>query len=129
MMAVDTSALLAIFFGEPEAADFATRILAQRRSLVSVASMLEGFMVVTAREQPERISDFQQLATELDLEIMPFDAMQLGFAQSAFVQFGKGRHPARLNYGDCISYALAKAQSVPLLFKGDDLGKTDVEIA
>ena len=95
---------------------------------MSAGSVLEGYIVVSARTY-DRVSDFLQLLADLDLRIMAFDEQQLTVARDAFDRYGKGRHPARLNFGDCISYALAKAEGLPLLFKGEDFVKTDVEIA
>jgi len=73
--------------------------------------------------------ELDELIAQAGLEVVPQDAAQVGLARQAFLQFGKGRHPAALNFGDCAAYALAKARSLPLLFKGEDFARTDLTAA
>jgi ribonuclease VapC len=85
-------------------------------------------MVAVARAGKRGIADVDRLVVDLLLQVEPFTEEQALVARDAFLQFGRGRHPARLNFGDCISYALAKEMGEPLLFKGDDFSKTDITI-
>ncbi len=115
-MILDTSALVAILRDEPEAAAFARAIAAAPVRRLSVVNWLEAAIVIDVREA--------------GLLLEPVDAEQARIAREAYRDFGRGSgHPARLNFGDCFAYALAKARSEPLLFKGEDFGHTDVESA
>jgi ribonuclease VapC len=119
---VDSSALVAILRNEPEAVPFAAA-LREASVRASAATVLETAMVMG----PEMAARLDSLIEHLDLEIVPFDADQLSVARAAMGSYGRGRgHRARLNYGDCFSYALAKVTGEPLLFKGDDFTHTDV---
>ena len=121
-MIVDSSALVAILRGEPEAAGLADA-LRETPVRASAATVLETATVVG----PEVAGQLDTLLGHLELEIVPLDGEQLRVARSAMASYGKGRgHPARLNFGDCFSYALAKVTGEPLLFKGDDFAHTDV---
>ena len=126
-MVIDTSAILAILLHEPEALVFADAIAKCQTRLVSTSTVLEATMVLESRlgELGRRELDLFLYATKT--EIIAFDAEQLVLARQAFRRFGKGKHPAGLNFGDCFSYALAKATGNPLLFKGVDFAQTDVE--
>ncbi|MEO8100478.1 MAG: type II toxin-antitoxin system VapC family toxin [Acidobacteriota bacterium] len=128
-MIVDTSALIAILFGEPEAEKFA-QIMAQAGTCrLSVVSRLELDIVLDRQAAPDalrRAEVFLRMAAVVD---EPVTLEQGSFARQAFLDFGKGRHKAGLNFGDCFAYALAKALDEPLLFKGGDFGLTDVRIA
>lgn len=126
-MVIDTSAILAILLQEPEALVFADAIAKSQTRLVSTSTVLEATMVLESRlgELGRRELDLFLYATKT--EIVAFDAEQLVLARQAFRRFGKGKHPAGLNFGDCFSYALAKATGNPLLFKGIDFTQTDVE--
>jgi ribonuclease VapC len=126
-MVIDTSAIIAILLQEPEALVFADAIAKSQTRLISTATVLEATMVLESRlgELGRRELDLFLYATKA--EIIAFDAEQLVLARQAFRRFGKGKHPAGLNFGDCFSYALAKATGNPLLFKGVDFAQTDVE--
>lgn len=128
MIAVDTSALMAILRAEPEADQFLSTLL-ERESCLSAGSVLE-LCIVASRWRPK---DGDRLATalldQLEIKIVTVDASLSKAACEAFLMFGKGRHPAALNFGDCFSYALAKSRDLPLLFKGDDFAKTDIRPA
>ncbi len=126
MIAVDTSALLAILFGEPEAAALEHR-LSMEPACLSAVSMQEASMVMAGRRQDETAwRRLDELVHAIPMDIMAHDGELAEIARLAFLRFGKGRHPARLNWGDCASYALAKKYNIPLLFKGDDFAKTDI---
>lgn len=128
-MILDTSALLAILLDEPERRDFVACIESEAVRRASAASVLEASMVLEARFGPAAEGDLDLFLHRAAVEIVPFDQDQLAMARSAFRRFGKGRHPAALNFGDCISYALARALDEPLLFKGSDFRQTDVTAA
>jgi len=128
-MIVDTSALVAILYREPEAAAFVQLIHDADVCRLSVASHLELFMVVESQLGPEGTRQAQAFIRRAGIVLEPVTVEQDDLARQAFVDFGKGRHPAGLNFGDCFSYALAKATGEPLLFKGTDFAKTDVAAA
>ena len=92
----------------------------------SAVSLFEASMVMVGRGRPELAQRLDELIRELAIEIVPFDEHLALGSRAAFVRFGKGRHPAGLNFGDCVSYALAQSRGLPLLFKGTDFAKTDV---
>lgn len=125
-MTVDTSAILAILQDEPERAMFVRFLAAAPRRLLSVVSLLEASTVLEARRGDDAAADLDQFVRLAALEIVAFDQEQLAIARSAFRRFGKGRHRAGLNFGDCASYALAQWSGEPLLFKGNDFTATDV---
>lgn len=125
-MIVDTSALVAVILGEPDAEGY-LRAMASAESLaVSTATLIEALIVVEARQGRDAASDLAALLVELEAEIVSFDETQAELAASAWRRFGKGRHPAALNLGDTFSYALAAARGESLLFKGNDFAATDV---
>lgn len=128
MIAVDTSALIAIILGEPDAEQLA-RVMQATTVVVSAASLFEAAMVAESRQGPDAARDLQLLLERYAVTIRPVDAEVAWTAHVAWRRFGKGRHPAGLNYGDCFSYALAKTLGVPLLYKGDDFSQTDVASA
>ena len=125
-MVIDSSALLAIFLVEPDASIYASAIVNDRRRLISAATLAEASIVAMMRRKPDPIAAFDVLTTRLRLEVVAVDHEQALLARDGFRRFGKGRHPASLNFGDCFSYALAKQRGEPLLFKGDDFNRTDV---
>jgi ribonuclease VapC len=127
-MIVDTSAVMAMLFGEPEAASFARAIKAAPKRRISAASWAEAALVADNRSDLAA-AEFNAFMERLDLEVMPFTLDQARRARDAHRRFGKGRHPAKLNLGDCFSYALAQERGEPLLFKGDDFAQTDVKAA
>jgi ribonuclease VapC len=127
-MILDSSAVLAMLFGEPEAAAFAAAAEEANERAISAASWLEAAMVADNRSAVAS-AEFAGLMARLDLEIVPFTASQAMRAREAHRRYGKGRHKAGLNLGDCFAYALAKERGQTLLFKGDDFAATDIEPA
>lgn len=127
MIAIDTSALIAIFRQEAEAEAFLKAIVAAPARSISALSVLETAMVMTggARE-PATFQPLDDFLLEAGIQIVPLDGAQAYIARDAFLRYGKGRHPAALNLGDCAAYALAKAKRAPLLFKGADFAHTDI---
>ena len=128
-MILDTSAVAAIFLEEPEAVRFAQLISSAERCLISVGTFLELSMVLERRIGPLGLQQCEMLFRRTGTVIEPFTVEQAYLARQAFHEFGKGRHPAGLNFGDCFAYALSKATREPLLFKGNDSRKTDVTAA
>ena len=128
-MVVDTSAILTILLGEPDAARYAAALKTSAPKLLSAANLLEASMVIEARKGDEGARDLDLLIYRGDIEIAPVDHDQAEAARAAWRRFGKGRHPAALNYGDCFAYALAKTRGAPLLFKDDDFALTDIDAA
>jgi ribonuclease VapC len=125
-MIIDTSALLAILLKELEAADFARAIERAEAVKMSVASYLEASIYVDRNGDEVRRAMLDTFLDEFGIELEPVTVEQARIARQAFQLFGKGRHAAGLNYGDCFTYALAKATREPLLFKGQDFDKTDL---
>jgi len=125
-MVIDTSALLAILFNEPDAEHFELALEADPIRLMSAASLLETAIVVEARLGEAGGQELDLLLDNAQVTIVPFTAEHAKIARQAFRTYGKGRHPAGLNYGDCFSYALAKVSGELLLFKGDDFSQTDI---
>ncbi|WP_295438315.1 type II toxin-antitoxin system VapC family toxin [uncultured Thiodictyon sp.] len=128
-MVIDPSALLAVLQDEPERRAFNELIEAATRRRLSTASLVELSIVIEARQGAEGIRDLDLFLATAAIELVPFDAVQARLAREGFRRFGKGRHPAGLNLGDCFSYALARVLNEPLLFKGDDFPRTDVTAA
>jgi ribonuclease VapC len=128
-MVIDTSALMAIFLKEPDASAYVAAILNDRTRLISAASLVEASIVSIRWLEPDPISALDMLVLKLGLDVVPVDREQMLLARDGFRRFGKGRHRAGLNFGDCFSYALAVATGEPLLFKGEDFGRTDVGVA
>jgi ribonuclease VapC len=128
-MVLDSSAILAILFDEPERPTFTTAIERDPRRLISAANLLESALVVEARRGEPAGRELDLLVHRADMQVVAVDADQVEIARSAWRRFGKGRHPAALNFGDCFAYALAAATGEPLLFKGADFGRTDVAVA
>ncbi len=125
-MVVDTSALLAILVNEAERRAFNEALERAGSKAMSVASFVEASMVVEARYGAEGVRDLDLFLERAGIATVPVDLEQGREARRAFSRFGKGRHPAGLNYGDCFSYALCRRLGEPLLFKGDDFSRTDV---
>ncbi len=128
-MILDTSALAAILFGEPEAALFTQFIHAADRCLISAANFLELSIVIEAQIGPDAGRQCDICFRRAGIVIEPVSVEQAHIARQAFLDFGKGRHAAGLNFGDCFAYALAKSTGESLLFKGEDFKKTDVSSA
>ncbi|MCK4514497.1 MAG: type II toxin-antitoxin system VapC family toxin [Spirochaetaceae bacterium] len=125
-MVIDRSAVLAILLGESDAESYAKRILSEPRRLISAFTALEVSIVIEARKGPSGGREWELLMFNAELDVIPFSAGQQVLALEAWREFGKGRHPARLNIGDCCSYALAKHTGEALLYKGDDFSQTDI---
>lgn len=127
-MVIDTSAVLAWLKGEPERERIVEALEARSVCRISAVSLLEAHIVVRAREHPTMLDKLERFLEEIDAVVMPFNEQQARLADAAFQQYGKGQgHPAQLNLGDCVVYALAKAVGEPLLFVGDDFSRTDIE--
>lgn len=126
-MVIDTSALIAILFGEPEAEIFARVIADDPKKIISAFNALETGIVVEARKGEAGGREFDLLMHRAHIEIVAMNADQVELARTAWRVYGKGNHPASLNIGDCCAYALSKYSGEPLLFKGDDFSKTDVK--
>jgi ribonuclease VapC len=130
MIAVDSSALIAICLDEAERGPFMQAMDGAERILVSSATLVESRIVVHNKGRARLVAKLDKLLEAFDVEIVPPDAEQADIAHAAFVAYGKGQgHPAGLNFGDLFSYALAKARGVPLLYKGDDFARTDIAAA
>ena len=125
-MILDTSALVAILFKEPEAPLYARLIHGAERCLISTGSFLELSLVLERQAAPDADRECDMFFRRTGIVIEPFTVDQAYIARQAFHDFGKGRHPAGLNFGDCFAYALAKITGAPLLFKGGDFNKTDI---
>jgi ribonuclease VapC len=128
-MVIDTSALLAILLDEPERAAFVRAIERDPVRTMSVATFVECSLVLDARFGPEGVRDLDLLVARAQVSLVPVDVDQAYVARQAFRRYGKGRHAAALNYGDCFAYALSRTLAEPLLFKGGDFALTDVEAA
>jgi len=125
-MIIDTSAIIAILAGEPDAAHFAQMIELDPAPRIGAPALLEASMVLTRWFGDGAEAALDAFVRESAAEIVAFDLPQLRAAQSAYRQYGKGRHPAGLNFGDCMSYALAQVCGEELLFKGEDFAQTDI---
>jgi ribonuclease VapC len=124
---IDTSAVIAILRDEPEATACARAIEAAARRRISAANFVEAAIVVDGSRDPVASRRFDDLVHEAQLEIEPVTEAQARIAREAYRDFGRGSgHPARLNFGDCFAYALARISGEPLLFKGDDFTHTDI---
>jgi ribonuclease VapC len=128
-MILDTSAMVAILYREPEAYEFAQLIHDADLCRMSVATYLELSMVIENQLGPEGMRQAEAFLRRAGVVIEPVTLDHGDLARQAFLDFGKGRHKASLNYGDCFSYALAKATDEPLLFKGNDFSQTDIKAA
>ncbi|MYA60209.1 MAG: type II toxin-antitoxin system VapC family toxin [Chloroflexi bacterium] len=128
-MIIDSSAIAAILFREPDIGYFAGKIADAWPRRMSVASLLETTLVVEGRGGSSTSFDLDALLENYEIELVPVDLEQAEAARVAWRRFGRGNHPARLNFGDCFSYALAKTTGEPLLFKGNDFAQTDIEPA
>jgi ribonuclease VapC len=126
LIVVDTSAIIAVLYREPEFDHFVRLISDAESCSLSAVSHLEAAMVLIGRSTPGAAKELDAFLVQMQMEVVPFEYELAIRARDAFVRFGKGRHPARLNFGDCVSYALAQARGLPLLYKGEDFAKTDV---
>lgn len=125
-MILDTSALSAIFFGEPDSDFYLKTIHGSGRCRMSTPNFVELSIVLEAQIGGDAVRQCDLFLRRAGITIEPFTIEQAHVARQAFHDFGKGRHPAALNFGDCFAYALARVTGEPLLFKGQDFSKTDV---
>jgi ribonuclease VapC len=128
-MIVDTSAVLAILFAEPEAQRIADAIENNPDCRFPATCYLEAVITLLGRNGEEGLRDLDLAMAQSRMEIAPFTESQARLAREAFKRYGKGRHPAQFNFGDCMAYAPAKETGEELLFKGTDFGQTDIAIA
>lgn len=128
-MIVDTSALLAVLFNEPDAPLYAKALAEAETCRISAANFVEAAIVVEVQTRHAGTSQFDAFFRRAGITIESVTEEQAHAARQAYTDFGKGRHPAGLNYGDCFSYALAKITGEPLLYKGNDFKKTDIAAA
>jgi ribonuclease VapC len=128
-MVIDTSAIVAIAFNEPDAASLEQRIADDPVRVISAATVLEAAMVIEARLGEPGGSELDLWLHKVGVEIIAVEAEHADQARRAWRRYGKGRHPAGLNYGDCFSYALAALTGEPLLYKGNDFSQTDIRAA
>jgi ribonuclease VapC len=127
-MVIDSSAIVAILFDEPERARFNEQIAAATTRLMSAANRVEATLVIEGRKRDAGQADLELFLREAGIKIVAVTPDQAELACDAFRHYGRGRHAASLNFGDCFAYALAKATGEPLLCKGDDFAQTDITI-
>jgi ribonuclease VapC len=127
-MVVDTSALISVLTAEPEARPIQAAQLDAPRLVISAATLVEASVVAESKARPGGMSDLDLLISQLAIEVVPVTRQHAELARTAYAQFGKGKHPAALNFGDCFSYALARALGEPLLFVGSDFSRTDIDV-
>ena len=125
-MVIDTSALVAVLFDEPEKDQLVRQIAADPRRLVSAGTLLEASLVVESRRGESAGRELDLLLHRLGATVVPFDESQSTLARSAWRRYGKGNHHAALNFGDCFAYALSRVSGEPLLFKGTEIGRAHV---
>jgi ribonuclease VapC len=126
MVVVDSSAIIAIFLNEPDS-DIFIAAIEKNDCVIAVPTVLETIMVLSRTVGHNADERIYQFIDSTRFTLKAFDERHLRVAAHAFLRFGKGRHPAKLNYGDCMAYALAKSLGAPLLFKGNDFALTDIE--
>jgi len=127
-MVIDTSAILAILLRKPAADQLLSAVEADRTRLVSAASVVEASLVLLGRYGEAGDFPLDRLVRSIGAEVVPVGEGQVALARDGALRFGRGRHPAALNFGDCFSYALSVERGEPLLFVGDDFSQTDVEV-
>jgi ribonuclease VapC len=128
-MVVDTSALVAILKVEPDASTLLRRLGHSSANRIATATLLEAQMVVISQLNEAGLAELELLMNRAQIQVMPFNADHMRWALHGWRHYGKGRHRAALNLGDCFSYGLAKAMNAQLLFKGEDFNYTDVKVA
>jgi ribonuclease VapC len=126
LMVIDTSAVIACLLDEPERVSFVECIEADPVRLISMVGFVEASLVILSRRGAEGLADLAAFLDRAEIDRVAVDARQADEAVEAFRRFGRGRHPAALNIGDCFAYALARTTGEPLLFKGGDFAQTDV---
>lgn len=127
-LVVDTSVIVACLVGEPEAGRFADLVELADQRIISAVNALEARLVI-AFSKGMRVEAVEDFLSDYDVAVIPFDEDLSNLAFDAYRRYGEGRHPAKLNMGDCAAYALAKSRGWPLLYKGDDFTQTDIERA
>ncbi|MEK6767986.1 MAG: type II toxin-antitoxin system VapC family toxin [Gemmatimonadota bacterium] len=127
-MVIDTSAMMAILMHEPAADRLVSAVEADRTRLVSAATVVEASLVLLGRYGEAGDPQLDRLLRGIGADVVPVGEEQVALARDAALRFGRGRHAAALNFGDCFSYALSVARGEPLLFVGDDFSQTDVEV-
>lgn len=128
MIVLETSALVAMVAREP-GSERLFEVAAAEGVALPAHCLLEAHMVLASRFPPGMIATLDAVVARLAPVVLPFDAQHADLARGAFLRYGKGRHPAGLNFGDCMSYAAAQAEGLPLLWVGEDFGQTDVAAA
>ena len=128
-MVIDTSAILAILRNEPEAVKLERALVASPVRLVPATCVLEARMVLVSRLGEHALAEIDLWLARIEADIIPVDSDLADLATQAWLTYGKGRHPASLNFADCFSYALAKRADEPLLFIGEDFSRTDIDPA
>lgn len=128
-MTIDSSALIAILFSEPGYFDLVDQILNADHARVGAPTLVESGMVLAGRRRKPLSGELEGLVSELGITVVPFGEKETHLAVEAFRRFGRGRHRAALNFGDCLAYATAKVAGDSLLFVGDDFAKTDIRPA
>ncbi|MGZ8160811.1 MAG: type II toxin-antitoxin system VapC family toxin [Methylobacter sp.] len=128
-MVVDSSVLIAILLQEEDAAQYAQKLLDADQIYISAVSVVEASMVIEYKKGELGAIKFDELIQLIDPVVIAFDKRQAQLARNAWRKYGKGRHPAKLNFGDCCSYAAAQQSNMPLLFKGNDFSQTDIPSA
>ncbi len=126
-MIVDTSALIALIQNEPTAEQVAAALAGARHPVIGAATLTETLIVLTARQGPVARTVFDRLRSEINLSVAEYTTDHAYAAQRAYLQYGRGNHPAALNFGDCMSYATAQLAREPLLAIGNDFPQTDLE--
>ena len=128
-MTLDSSALIAILFAEPGYLELVDRILEADDARVGAPTLVEASLVMSGRRRAPSTREVEGLVAELGVTVVPFGEAEWRLAVEAFVRYGRGRHPAALNFGDCLAYATARSLGDTLLFVGDDFSRTDVASA
>jgi ribonuclease VapC len=126
-MVIDSSAIIAVLLNEANAAQIAEAIDSGSQRLLSAASLLEASIVIESRKGEAAGRELDLLIYRAAIEVVAVDQDQVEIARIAWRRYGRGRHPAGLNYGDCFSYALARSRRLPLLFQGEDFSRTDID--
>lgn len=128
-MIIDTSAILTVLFGEPDAGRYEQAIASAWPRRMSAVALLEATIVVESRGGTAAGHQLDRFLEKAEVELVPVTPEHARAARRAWRRFGKGNHPAALNFGDCFAYALAELSGEPLLFKGGDFSRTDVRVA
>ena len=128
-MVLDTSAVIAMLAGEPEAERLVAAVEADQTRLISAATVVEAGLVLLGRYGESGEPELDRLLRAIGAEVVPVGEEHANLARHAALRYGRGRHPAGLNFGDCFSYALSVARDEPLLFVGEDFAQTDVKVS